>query len=187
MFPKDVQVFIHICEKLGHPFDLLKDVRRINERQKSVFNGKIDKHLRRVKGKTIGVLGLSFKPNTDDIRNAPSLDIIKSLVRKKAFIKVYDPKAMEKSREVLYNPKAMEKSKKTLKKNITFCKDAYDAAKGSDCLAILTEWNEFKKLDFKRLKRLLRKPIIIDGRNMYDPKLMKKLGFTYEGMGRKVS
>ena len=174
-FPKDVSAFMHICEKLGYSFDLLKDVKRINEHQKAVFIGKISASLgERVEGKTIGILGLSFKPNTDDIRNAPSLDIIKELLRRKAFIKAYDPQAMEKTKKELKN------------KRVKFCNDAYTAAKGSDCLVIITEWNEFKKLNLKKVKRLLRRPIIIDGRNIYDPKKMKKVGFKYTGIGRKI-
>ena len=174
-FPKDVSAFIHICEKLGYDFDLLKDVKRINEHQKSVFINKIRGFLRNgVKGRTIGVLGLSFKPNTDDIRNAPSLDIIKMLLAERAFIRTHDPKAMEKAKKEFNN------------KNITFCRNAYEVAKGSDLLAIVTEWNEFKKLDFKKVKKLMKRPIIVDGRNICDPKKMRKLGFKYSGIGRKT-
>ena len=173
-FPKDVAAFIHICKKLGYDFKLLKNVGNINEQQKVVFFNKIHTSLGGVKGKTIGVLGLSFKPDTDDIRSAPSLDIIKRLLDEKAFVKVYDPQAME-------NTKKEIKSKK-----LKFCSDPYTVAKGSDCLAVVTEWDEFKKLDFKKLKRLLKRPIIIDGRNMYDPVKMKKLGFAYTGMGRRI-
>ncbi|UCD55342.1 MAG: UDP-glucose/GDP-mannose dehydrogenase family protein, partial [Candidatus Omnitrophota bacterium] len=172
-FPKDVSAFIHICEKLGYNFNLLKDVKRINEHQKIIFTGKIHKILDgKLKRRTIGILGLSFKPNTDDIRNAPSLDIIRRLLDEKAFIKAYDPRAMEKAREELGD------------KRIEFCSDAYAVAKGSDCLAIITEWNEFKRLNLKKVKRLLKRPIIVDGRNIYDPRIMKKLGFKYWGVGR---
>ncbi len=172
-FPKDLSAFIHIAEKMGYNFNLLHEVKRINEEQKNIIIDKISKLIWNIPGKTIGILGLSFKPDTDDIRNAPALDIVNRLIIQGAGIRAYDPKAME-------------KSKKVLKKNITFCKDAYDAAKESDCLVILTEWNEFKELDFKRLKKLLKQPVIIDGRNIYDPKMMKKLGFVYTGVGRKV-
>ncbi|MGB2705632.1 MAG: UDP-glucose/GDP-mannose dehydrogenase family protein [Candidatus Omnitrophota bacterium] len=174
-FPKDVDAFIHICDKLGHPFSLLEDVKRINEQQKWVFTGKINALLGgKIKGKTIGILGLSFKPNTDDMRNAPSLDIIRRLLSEKAFIKAYDPQAMEKAREELRS------------KRVEFCKDAYSTAEGCDCLAIVTEWNEFKRLNLKKVKRLLRRPVIVDGRNIYDPAKMKKLGFVYTGIGRRV-
>lgn len=172
-FPKDLSAFIHIAEKLGYKFDFLEEVKRINEEQKDVIIDKILKLIWNIPGKTIGILGLSFKPNTDDIRNAPSIDIINRLITQGARIKAYDPKAMEKSRGVL-------------QKGITYCKDAYDVARGSDCLVILTGWNEFKELDFRRLKKLLKQPTIVDGRNIYDPKMMKKMGFVYTGVGRKV-
>jgi len=170
-FPKDVNAFIHIADKLGYDFGLLKEVREINENQKEIFIKKIGDALWNLPGKTIGVLGLSFKSNTDDIRSAPSIDIINRLEASGCNVKAYDPKAMRKAKKVL--------------KNIKFCNSAYEAARKSDCLLILTEWNEFKKLDFKKIKKLLNQPIIIDGRNIYDPKAMKKLGFIYIGMGRK--
>ena len=172
-FPKDVSAFIHISNKLGYEFNLLKDVGRINEYQKLVFVDKIHNSLGGLKGKTIGMLGLSFKPDTDDIRSAPSIDIIRKLLNKKALIKAYDPQAMEKTKKEI-------KSKK-----LEFCNNPYTVAKGSDCLVIVTEWKEFKKLDFKKIKRLLKRPVIVDGRNMYDPKKMKKMGFDYKGMGRR--
>jgi len=173
-FPKDVSAFIHICDKLGYRFRLLEDVGNVNEHQKVIFTNKIHGFLGGLKGKTIGMLGLSFKPDTDDIRSAPSLDIIKRLLLKKAFVKVYDPQAMEKTKKEI-------KSKK-----LEFCNSPYAVAKGSDCLAVVTEWNEFKKLNFKKIKRLLKRPIIVDGRNMYDPKKMRKMGFAYTGMGRRI-
>lgn len=172
-FPKDLSAFIHIAEKLGYNFALLEEVKKINEGQKDLIIEKISRLIWNIPGKTIGVLGLSFKPNTDDIRNAPALDIINRLIVQGAGIRAYDPKAME-------------KSKKVLNKNIIYCKDAYNAATGSDCLVVLTDWNEFKELDFKKLKKLLKQPIIIDGRNIYDPVKMKKLGFVYTGVGRKT-
>lgn len=172
-FPKDVEAFIYIAEKLGYRFELLKAVKEINEKQKDIIIEKISRLIWNIPGKTIGVLGLSFKPNTDDIRNAPAIDIINRLITQGAKIRVYDPKAMG-------------KTKKILKKDIAYCKSAYDVAKGSECIVLLTEWNEFKKLDFKKLKKLLKRPVLIDGRNIYDPKEMKKLGFVYAGIGRKV-
>ncbi|HPM43644.1 MAG TPA: UDP binding domain-containing protein, partial [Candidatus Omnitrophota bacterium] len=144
----------------------------VNDYQKDLVLKKIEALVWNLPKKTIGVLGLSFKPDTDDIRQAPALEIIEMLQEEGARIKVYDPEAMGKARAVL--------SKKT-----EFCKDAYAAAKNSDCLLLATEWNEFKELDFKKIKRLMRQPILIDGRNIYDPVEMKKLGFTYVGIGRK--
>ena len=172
-FPKDLSAFIHIAEKLGYRFDLLWEVKKINEEQKNIVIEKIRKAIWNIPGKTIGILGLSFKPNTDDIRCAPAIDIINRLIIQGAKIKVYDPKAMEKSKEVL-------------KKRVTYCKDMYHVAKGSDCVVVLTDWNEFKEMDFKKLKKLLKQPVVIDGRNIYNPSEMKKMGFTYTAVGRRV-
>jgi len=170
-FPKDLDAFITISEKLGYPFALLSEVKEINRQQKEFFVSKIKDILWIIKDKTIGILGLSFKPNTDDIRNAPSLDIIRNLQFEGAKIKAYDPSAMEKTKEVL--------------KDVTFCRNPYEVCKDSDCLLVVTDWNEFKELDFNRIKKLLKRPVIVDGRNIYDPKKMEKLGFTYIGIGRK--
>ncbi|MCM8795947.1 MAG: UDP-glucose/GDP-mannose dehydrogenase family protein [Candidatus Omnitrophica bacterium] len=170
-FPKDVDAFIKICEKLGYDFGLLKEVKKINQQQIEFMLRKIKDALWIIKDKTIGILGLSFKPNTDDIRNAPSLEIIKALQAEGAKVKVYDPQALPKARAVL--------------SNVKFCLNPYILARDSDCLLVVTEWDEFKELDFLRLKKLLKRPLIIDGRNIYEPKLMQKLGFTYIGIGRK--
>ena len=169
-FPKDLEAFIQIAAQLGYDFELLKAVRNINEQQKRSFAAKVKQALWVVKGKTIAVLGLAFKPNTDDLRYAPALDVIEALQGEGAIIRAYDPQAMPEAAHLL--------------KQVTFCKDPYDAAKGADCLAILTEWNEFKELDFTRLKKLLRQPLIVDGRNLYDPKRVAAQGFRYVGVGR---
>jgi len=169
-FPKDLDAFITIAQKLGYNFELLKAVKDINEQQKSFMLKKMKDALWIIKDKTIGVLGLSFKPDTDDIRNAPSLEIIKGLLQEGAKIRVYDPQAMSKAKQVL--------------ENAIFCKDSYEVCKGSDCLLIVTEWNEFKELDFIKVKKLLKRPLIFDGRNIYEPESLKKLGFTYVGLGR---
>ncbi len=170
-FPKDLDAFITIAERIGYSFDLLSAVREINQRQKEIFLGKVKGALWVIKDKTIGVLGLSFKPNTDDIRNAPSLDIIRSLSDEGAHIKVYDPSSMDKAKMVF--------------SDIKYCSDLYETARDSDCLLVLTEWNEFKELDFQKVKKMLRRPLIIDGRNMYDGQMLKKLGFTYICMGKR--
>jgi UDPglucose 6-dehydrogenase len=169
-FPKDVEAFIKISEKLGYDFELLKAVRNINEQTKRRFAAKIQQTLWVVRGKTIGVLGLAFKPNTDDMRYAPAIDVIEALMAEGAMVKAYDPQAMHEAEKLL--PK------------VKMCKDAYEAARGADCLAITTEWNEFKELDFSKLKSVMRQPVIIDGRNIYDPEQMRKLGFRYQGIGR---
>jgi len=169
-FPKDLDAFITISERIGYNFGLLKSVKEINEEQKKIVIKKIKDTLWIIKDKTIGVLGLSFKPNTDDIRNAPSLDLIKALQQEGANIRVYDPQAMEKAKDIL--------------EKVQFCKDSYDVCKGADCLLIITEWDEFKELDFLKIKKLLKRPLIIDGRNIYEPDNLQKLGFSYIGIGR---
>jgi UDPglucose 6-dehydrogenase len=171
-FPKDLDAFVHISDKIGYSFDLLKEVRNINESQKKFLLKKIKDVLWIIKDKSVGVLGLAFKPDTDDIRNAPALDLIKKLQAEGARIKVYDPQAMEKAKSAL--------------SSVTFCKDPYQACKGSDCLLVVTEWNEFKELDFVRVKKMLKRPLIVDARNMYDPAILEKLGFKYVGIGRKA-
>ncbi|MFC1667040.1 UDP-glucose dehydrogenase family protein [Candidatus Omnitrophota bacterium] len=169
-FPKDLDAFIHISGKLGYDFGILKAARKVNEEQKALFVRKIEESLWIIRGKTIGILGLSFKPNTDDMRFAPSIDIIASLQESGAKIRAYDPQAMKKARSII--------------KGITFCNDIYDVAKNSDALAIVTEWHEFEVMDLNRIKNLIKTPLIIDGRNIFDPQKMKKLGFKYVSMGR---
>jgi len=169
-FPKDLDAFITIAEKLGFDFEILKAVKNTNLQQKRYVLSKVKDALWIIKDKTIAVLGLAFKPDTDDLRNAPSLELINGLLSEGAKVKVYDPKAMTKAKKIL--------------KHVTFCKDAYQAARGADCLIIVTEWNEFKELDFSRLKKMLKRPLLVDGRNIYDVKLLKDLGFIYVGVGR---
>ncbi|MDD5080280.1 MAG: UDP-glucose/GDP-mannose dehydrogenase family protein [Candidatus Omnitrophica bacterium] len=169
-FPKDLDAFIHIAQKNGYDFELLKAVRKINEDQKKVVLKKIEDALWIIKDKTIAVLGLSFKPNSDDIRNSISIELIKSLKAGGAKIRAYDPKAMDKAKLVL--------------KGVTFVKDPYQAAKGANCVLIMTDWLEFAKLDLAKIKKLLSQPIIVDTRNMFDPAKMKSLGFIYKCIGR---
>jgi UDPglucose 6-dehydrogenase len=170
-FPKDVDAFLRIAKKLGYNFDLLDVVKQINEEQKKFLVKKIEETLWIIKDKVIGILGLAFKPNTDDLRNAPALDIIANLIKEGAKIKAFDPQAMEKAKHIL--------------KEVKFCQDAYEVAKDCDCLVIITEWNEFKELDFKRLKKIMKQPVIMDGRNIYDPGKMKSFGFRYFGIGKE--
>src|SRR3989339_264150 len=169
-FPKDLEAFYWISKKMGFDFKLLKEVKEINEYQRKLLVKKIEEAVWNLKGKTIGVLGLAFKPDTDDMRFAPSVDIIAMLQEHGARIQAYDPAAMKKAKMIL--------------KGVTFKKNAYDAAKGADCLVIVTEWNEFKELDLSKVRRLLKHPIIIDGRNIFEPQVMKKLDITYKSMGR---
>jgi len=172
-FPKDVKAFIHISERLGYPFGLLKEVERINEAQKDVVMGKAAELLWNIPDKTIAVWGLAFKPNTDDIRSAPAIDIIGRLLKEGAKIRVYDPAAMERSREVLGD-------------NVVYCGDIYETAEKSDCIMLMTEWDEFRDVDWNKIKGIMAQPVILDGRNLYDPEKLKKLGFKYAGIGRKV-
>ncbi|MBM3253218.1 MAG: UDP-glucose/GDP-mannose dehydrogenase family protein [Candidatus Omnitrophica bacterium] len=168
--PKDLSAFITISKKLGYEFNLLKEVKKINENQKELIIKKIEENLWIPRHKIIGILGLSFKPNTDDMRYAPSIDLIHSLQKSGSRIKVFDPQAMEKAKKIL--------------NNVKFCKDPYEVARGADCLIIVTEWNEFKELDFVRIRKIMKVPLIIDGRNIYEPNKLKLLGFRYVGIGR---
>jgi UDPglucose 6-dehydrogenase len=169
-FPKDLSAFVHIAEALGYEFRLLKEVQQINFSQIERFLKKVHDTLWIVKDKTIGVLGLAFKPNTDDMRLAPSLEVIRPLQKEGAKIRAYDPKAMEKAREVL--------------PGVEFCDDAYSAATGADALIICTEWDEFRQLDLEKLRSVMSHPIVLDGRNLFDPQKMTELGFVYKSIGR---
>ena len=169
-FPKDVSAFISIADELGYDFKLLKEVERINEAQADYFFNKIKETIWILKDKTVAILGLAFKPNTDDMRNAPAEKIIARLLAEGARIKVFDPKSMEKAKEILTD--------------VEYCENPYQAAEGAEALVIITEWNEFKEMDLGRIKDLLHQPIIIDGRNIYDPAKMEELGFTYKSVGR---
>jgi UDPglucose 6-dehydrogenase len=169
-FPKDLEAFYWLSQKKGYDFHLLKTVKDINETQKLWIVQKIEEELWNLEGKTIAILGLAFKPNTDDMRFAPSIDIINTLVEKGTKVKSYDPVAMENAKKVL--------------KNIEFSKDAYECVQDADCICLLTEWDEFKKLDFKKILSLVRHPVLLDGRNLYEPNQMRKIGWTYKSVGR---
>ena len=169
-FPKDVSAFIRISEALGYDFELLKAVEKINSSQINFFIKKIEETLWVLGDKVIGVLGLAFKPNTDDMRNAPSIDIINALQKDGAKIKAYDPAAIETARPLL--------------PDVKFCKTPYEVAKGSDALVIVTEWDEFKELDLKRIRKSMNQPIVIDGRNIFNPEKMDAEGYIYKSIGR---
>ncbi len=169
-FPKDVLALHHMAASSGcHP-QLLQAVMDINKDARRRFVEKVQTLLDNLNEKCIGVLGLSFKPNTDDMREAPSVDIIQALQQHGAHVKAYDPVAMERAGEVL--------------PTVTFCATAYDAAKDADALLIVTEWNEFKQLNWEKLRNFMRRPIVVDGRNLYDPREMADRGFVYWGVGR---
>jgi len=172
-FPKDVSAFISLSEELGISFNLLKEVQKINYQQREIVVKKARNLLWNLKGKNIGILGLSFKPDTDDIRESPAIDVIKLLKREQAEIKCYDPKAMKNIKKIF--------------PDLKYCKNSYEVANGSNLLIFLTEWEEFKKLDFRKIKNLMKTPYIIDGRNFLDYRSILKLGFVYTGIGRKIN
>jgi UDPglucose 6-dehydrogenase len=168
-FPKDVQAFIRIAEKSGCDFSLLREVEKINQARVDHFIEKIRKELWVVRGKKIAVWGLAFKPNTDDVRFAPSIALVKALVAEGAVIRAYDPEAIEKARAVL--------------PDVTYCADAYQAAEGADAVVLLTEWEEFRKIDWSRLATIVERPLIIDGRNALSRQEVASHGFHYIGIG----
>jgi UDPglucose 6-dehydrogenase len=169
-FPKDVKALEHMASIHGRHPQLLRAVMEINRDQRRLVVQKLRDLLGTLDEKVIGVLGLAFKPNTDDMRDAPAVEIIHLLQNERARIKAYDPVAMEVAKSVL--------------NDVTYCANAYKVAEGSDALVIMTEWNEFKHLAMARIKKAMRQPIIIDGRNIYDMEEMQSLGFIYRGMGR---
>jgi len=169
-FPKDLSAFIRISESMGYDFGLLKEVQRINTEQMNRFVKKISDTLWVIKGKTLGVLGLAFKQNTDDVRMSPAIDLCQRLIKEGARLRVHDPQAMEKARAVL--PEA------------AYVADMDEVAEGCDALIIATEWPQFKKLDLERARKNLANPIIFDGRNLFDVEEMERLGFLYKSIGR---
>lgn len=170
-FPKDTRALCNMAEHFGYEFKSLKAVVSANKRQRKLMVEKIKRLAGGLKGKQIGILGLAFKQNTDDIRESASIDIIKILLREGAKIKCFDPLAMENTKKIL--------------PHLTYCQDEYETAEDSDALVIATEWNQFRNLDLLRIKELLKKPILVDLRNLYEPEKVKSLGFIYEGVGRK--
>lgn len=169
-FPKDVQALTQTAKEAGIEFSLLQAVHEVNNKQKQSLLPKIQKFVGNLQGKTVAVLGLAFKPKTDDIRDAPSMIIIQQLINNGAKIKVYDPIAMEAMKK--YFPA------------IEYAESAYDAAKNADCVVILTEWDEFRYLDLNKIKETMTNPAIVDGRNIYDQQEVRRIGFKYVGVGR---
>ncbi|HEU5395994.1 MAG TPA: UDP-glucose/GDP-mannose dehydrogenase family protein [Verrucomicrobiae bacterium] len=169
-FPKDLSAFIKIAEQIGYDFRMLKEVQRINAEQMDRFVKKITDTLWVLKDKKIGVLGLAFKQNTDDIRMSPAIDLCQRLLKDGASLRVHDPKAMEKAQAVL--------------PNVTYVDEMNAVADGCDAIVIATEWDEFKQLDLDRAKKSLSHPIMFDGRNLFDPEAMKQRGWIYKSVGR---
>ncbi len=172
-FPKDVLGLISTARKLDYPLELLEETYRINVDQPIRFVNKVRQRLGTLDGATIAVLGLAFKPNTDDLRDAKSIEIVKMLLADGAKIRAYDAVATENFRK--------------LYPEITYCANAYEAAEGADAVLIVTEWNEFKQLNLERLRAIVRRPYLFDGRNIYDPARASKAGFEYYGIGRAAS
>ena len=168
--PKDLQAFVHLAERSGVDFSLLREVEKINKQRIDAFYQKLRGALWVVRGKRLGVLGLAFKPNTDDVRFAPAIDLVNRLLVEGAIICAYDPEAMERSRAIL--------------PDIEYAESAYDAAAGAEALLIATEWDQFKKLDWERIRDSMTRPLIVDGRNLLSPQEMIKLGFEYRSFGR---
>jgi UDPglucose 6-dehydrogenase len=173
-FPKDLRAFARLAEQNGVECSLLRAVEQINLRRVDAFLNKVRNALWVVSGKTLGVLGLAFKPNTDDIREAPSLKIIDALLNEGAHLRLHDPWAIPVVRD-LYPADAW---------NVTYCDSPYDVARGAEALLLLTEWEEYKNLDLGRLRDLMPVPLLVDGRNLYDPDALREAGFNYVGMGR---
>jgi len=171
-FPKDVQAIIKFSADRKYRFRVLEGVQAVNAAQKVRLLGKLDKALgKNLRGKTIAVWGLAFKPRTDDMREAPSVPLIQGLLERGAKVRAYDPEARNVAKGIF-------------KKKISYARSAYDAVRDADALLVVTEWNEFREPDFKRVKRLMKTPVIFDGRNLYDPKQVRALGFKYSSMGR---
>jgi UDPglucose 6-dehydrogenase len=175
-FPKDVQALIRSSQEVGHKAQILSAVEDVNERQKEVLFHKMKKHFSELRGRTFAVWGLAFKPNTDDMREAPSRAMIDMLLEAGAGVRAYDPVALQEARRIYGD-----------RPDFVLCKNAYEAAEGADALAIVTEWQEFRSPDFDRLKQLLKAPIIFDGRNLYDPGMTRRFGFSYYAIGRGIS
>jgi UDPglucose 6-dehydrogenase len=169
-FPKDLQAFVFLAERSGVDFSMLKEAEKINKRRIDRFMEKIREALWVIRGKQISVLGLAFKPNTDDIRFAPAIDLVNQLLAEGARIRAYDPEAMERARAVL--------------PQVEYAKSAYEAAQNSEALIIATEWDEFRKLDWDRVHDDMARPLVLDGRNLLSPREMRKRGFEYHCFGR---
>ena len=171
-FPKDTTALLSVANEYGAECLIVESVAEVNRRQRLRMVEKVERLVGELKGKQVAVLGLSFKPETDDMRDSPTIPLIAGLQKRGASIRAYDPQAMDNA--------------KTMFENVTFCRDAYDAAKDADAVVIATEWNEFRALNLARLKSIVRQPLIVDLRNVYDPLRMKTEGFRYYSVGRKA-
>ncbi len=168
--PKDLSAFVRIGQQMGADVSLLRAVQAINVAQRRLPVEHLRRTLLSLAGRTVAVLGLAFKPNTDDVREAPATEIIRGLRDEGALVRAYDPQAMPRMRDVL--------------PDVTYCEGPYDAVDGADALVLVTEWEEFRALDLVRVKRAMRRPVVFDGRNLFDPRRMAEVGFIYKGVGR---
>lgn len=174
-FPKDVRALMRSGEEQGVSLDILKAVEAANERQKRVLFDKLSRHLEgRLRGRTVAVWGLAFKAETDDVRESPALVLVEGLLEAGAAVRVHDPAALDSARRLLGD-------------RVSYARHAYDPLEGADALAVVTEWLEYRNPDFDRIKRLLARPLIVDGRNLYDPEKLGRLGFTYDSIGRRLA
>ena len=170
-FPKDVKALMKSSSDRGYDFKILKSVEAVNQAQKERLVAKIEAHFKELKGRTIALWGLAFKPRTDDMREAPAIPIIEKLLARGASVRAYDPAAAPVAKRIFDG-------------RIALCEKSYDALSGADALAIVTEWNEFREPDFDKMRSLLKSPVVFDGRNIYSPGQMRQLGFTYFSIGR---
>ena len=170
-FPKDVKAMIHFAGEKDYEFKILKAVEVVNAAQKTRLATKMRAHFGTLKGKTVAIWGLAFKPRTDDMREAPAIPLIKALLAEGVTVQAYDPEATKTAKGIFGS-------------KVTFATKNYDALKGADCLAIVTEWSEFRRPDFEKMRKLMRSPVIFDGRNLFTPEQMKQSGFTYYSIGR---
>jgi UDPglucose 6-dehydrogenase len=170
-FPKDVKALLKSAQDRGYDFKILHAVEGVNQAQKQRLVAKIESHFPTLKGRTIALWGLAFKPRTDDMREAPAIPIIEGLLQRGVTVRAYDPAAAPVARRIFDS-------------RITLCERSYDALAGADALAIVTEWNEFREPDFEKMRSLLKSPVVFDGRNIYTPEQMRALGFTYFSIGR---
>jgi UDPglucose 6-dehydrogenase len=171
-FPKDVKALLRTAQDAGAATHVVDAVERANAAQKGILVPRIEHYLGGLAGRTIAVWGLAFKPRTDDMREAPALAVIEGLLAKQAKVRTYDPKAIQPARRFLGD-------------RVTYCQRSYEAVEGADALVVVTEWGEFREPDFARIKRLMKRPAIFDGRNIYTPEHVRSLGFHYEGIGRR--
>jgi UDPglucose 6-dehydrogenase len=170
-FPKDAIALMYIGRKVGYEPKIVKATIGVNDKQIEFITRKIRRLLNKVKGRTITILGVAFKPNTDDLREAPAISIIKNLIQNKAIVKIYDPIAMENCKKML--------------ENVVYCDNVIEACRDSECIVVLTEWDEFMELDFEEIREVVKNPLLIDTRNIYEPEEIKNAGFVYEGVGIK--